>query len=62
MQPTIELDDGHVVDNPIGVAGTVDPEDAVLRLVLATLSAERAVVDQTVQPTRASLWLRPEGP
>ena len=30
---------------------------------LATLSAELvAVVDQTVQPTRTSLWLRPERP
>ena len=30
---------------------------------LDSLSAELlAVVDQTVQPTRASLWLRPERP
>jgi hypothetical protein len=30
---------------------------------LATLSGELlAVVDQTMQPTRASLWLRPQGP
>ena len=28
VQPTIELDDGHVVDNPIGVAGIPDPEDS----------------------------------
>ena len=27
VQPTIELDDGHVVDNPIGVAGVTDPEE-----------------------------------
>ena len=33
------------------------------QLDLDTLSAELlAVVDQTIQPTRASLWLRPQGP
>ena len=32
-------------------------------LDLATLTAELlAVVDQTIQPTRASLWLRPQEP
>jgi hypothetical protein len=36
-QPTIELDDGHVVDNPIGVAGIADPEDGVLNLLLGLL-------------------------
>jgi len=37
VQPTIELDDGHVVDNPIGVAGVVDSEASVLNLVLGLL-------------------------
>jgi hypothetical protein len=37
VAPTIELDDGHVVDNPIGVAGVADPEDTVLNIVLGLL-------------------------
>ena len=37
MQPTIELDDGHLVDNPIGVAGAPSPEDSVLNLALGLL-------------------------
>jgi hypothetical protein len=37
VQPTIELDDGHVVDNPIGVAGIPDPEDSILNLPLGLL-------------------------
>jgi hypothetical protein len=44
---------------------TVEAFSARLRdqVDLATLSSELlAVVDQTVQPTRASLWLRPERP
>ena len=33
------------------------------RLDLDTLTSELlAVVDQTIQPTRASLWLRPQDP
>jgi hypothetical protein len=33
------------------------------QLDLDTLTSELlAVVDQTIQPTRASLWLRPQGP
>ena len=46
-------------------ARTVEAFSAHLRdqVDLATLSAELlAVVDQTVQPTRTSLWLRPERP
>ena len=37
VQPTIELDDGHVVDNPIGVAGLGDPEDSLLSVALGLL-------------------------
>jgi uncharacterized membrane protein len=46
-------------------AQTIEAFSARLReqVDLATLSAELlAVVDQTVQPTRTSLWLRPERP
>ena len=46
-------------------ARTVDGFSARLRdeVDLDTLSAELlAVVDQTMQPTTASLWLRPTGP
>jgi hypothetical protein len=46
-------------------ARTVEAFSSRLRdqVDLATLSAELlAVVDQTVQPTRTSLWLRPERP
>ena len=43
VQPTIELDDGHTVDNPIGVAGIVDPEDSVLNLVLGLLVVAAAL-------------------
>ena len=37
VQPTIELDDGHVVDNPIGVAGVTDPDDSLLNIALGLL-------------------------
>jgi hypothetical protein len=46
-------------------AGTIATFSTRLRdqVDLATLSSELlAVVDQTMQPTRASLWLRPRGP
>ena len=46
-------------------ATTIEAFSARLRdeIDLDTLSAELlAVVDQTVQPTRTSLWLRPERP
>jgi MFS family permease len=43
VQPTIELDDGHTVDNPIGVAGIVDPEDSVLNLILGVLVVAAAL-------------------
>ena len=52
-----------MVSNPFGLAGVENPEDSRLGAVLFpldALSAELlAVVDQTVQPTRAALWLRP---
>jgi hypothetical protein len=35
-QPTIELDDGHVVDNPVGVAAVGDPEQGAVGLVLTS--------------------------
>jgi hypothetical protein len=38
VQPVIELDDGHVVDNPIGVAGLGDPEGSVLSVALGVLA------------------------
>jgi hypothetical protein len=37
VQPAIELDDGHVVDNPIGVAGVGDPEESLLSVALGLL-------------------------
>ena len=37
VQTTIELDDGHVVANPIGVAGVWDPEDSFLDISLGLL-------------------------
>jgi hypothetical protein len=46
-------------------AKTIEAFSARLReeLDLDTLSAELlAVVDQTIQPTKASLWLRPPAP
>ena len=36
VQPTIELDDGHVVDNPVGVAAVGDPEQGAVGLVLTS--------------------------
>jgi hypothetical protein len=36
VQPTIELEDGHVVDNPVGVAAFGDPEQGVIGLVLTS--------------------------
>jgi hypothetical protein len=35
-QATIELDDGHVVDNPVGVAAVGDPEQGAVGLVLTS--------------------------
>jgi hypothetical protein len=52
VQPTIELDDGHMVDNPIGVAGVVDPEDSVLNLVLG-LAVVAAVLSLVVRFRRS---------
>ena len=52
MQPTIELDDGHVVDNPIGVAGIADPEDSILNLLLGLLVVA-AVVSLVVRFRRS---------
>jgi hypothetical protein len=46
-------------------ARTIDGFSSRLRqqVELDTLSSELlAVVDQTMQPTRTSLWLRPRGP
>src|SRR5829696_3088479 len=37
VQPTIELDDGHLVDNPIGVAGLGDPEGSLVSVALGLL-------------------------
>jgi hypothetical protein len=52
VQPTIELDDGHVVDNPIGVAGVPDPELSVLNIVLGLLVVA-AVVSLAVRFRRS---------
>jgi hypothetical protein len=52
VQPTIELDDGHVVDNPIGVAGIPDPEDSILNLLLGLLVVA-AVVSLVVRFRRS---------
>jgi hypothetical protein len=37
VEPTIELDDGHRVDNPIGVAGAPNPENSFLNTALGVL-------------------------
>jgi hypothetical protein len=37
VQPTIELDDGHLVDNPIGLAEAPSPEDSILNIALGLL-------------------------
>jgi hypothetical protein len=34
VQPTIELDDGHVVDNPVGVAAVGDPEQGAVGIAI----------------------------
>jgi hypothetical protein len=52
VQPTIELDDGHVVDNPIGVPGIADPEDGILDLLLGLLVVA-AVVSLVVRFRRS---------
>ncbi|HJU02731.1 MAG TPA: hypothetical protein VJ966_16175 [Actinomycetes bacterium] len=52
LQPTIELDDGHVADNPIGVAGIPDPEDGILNLLLGLLVVA-AVVSLVVRFRRS---------
>jgi hypothetical protein len=39
VQSTIELDDGHVVDNPVGVAAFGDPEQGAIGLVLTSALA-----------------------
>jgi hypothetical protein len=52
VQPTIELDDSHVVDNPIGVAGIPDPEDGILNLLLGLLVVA-AVVSMVVRFRRS---------
>jgi hypothetical protein len=52
VQPTIELDDGHVVENPIGVAGIADPEDGILDLLLGLLVVA-AVVSLVVRFRRS---------
>jgi hypothetical protein len=52
VQPTIELEDGHVVDNPIGVAGAVDPEDSLLNIALGLLVVA-AVVSLVVRFRRS---------
>jgi hypothetical protein len=43
VQPTIELDDSHVVDNPIGVAGIGGPEDTLLSVALGLLAVAAMV-------------------
>jgi hypothetical protein len=52
VQPTIELDDGHVVDNPIGVAGVTDPDDSLLSIALGLLVVA-AVVSLVVRFRRS---------
>jgi MFS family permease len=52
VQPVIELDDGHVVDNPIGVAGLGDPEGSLLSVALGVL-ALAAVVSLVVRFRRS---------
>jgi hypothetical protein len=52
VQPTIELDDGQVVDNPIGVAGIADPEDGILDALLGLLVVA-AVVSLVVRFRRS---------
>jgi len=52
VQPTIELDDGHVVDNPIGTAGVDDPEGGMLDLLLGLLVVA-AVVSLVVRFRRS---------
>ena len=52
VQPTIELDDGHVVDNPIGVAGVTDPDDSLLNIALGLLVVA-AVVSLVVRFRRS---------
>jgi hypothetical protein len=37
VEPTVELDDGHRVDNPIGVAGAPNPENSFLNTALGVL-------------------------
>jgi hypothetical protein len=54
---------GHLVPLLV-VQSPCLPEQPITRQVdLDTLTAELlAVVDQTMQPIQASLWLRPQGP
>ena len=52
VQPTIELDDGHMVDNPIGVAGVTDPDDSLLNIALGLLVVA-AVVSLVVRFRRS---------
>jgi hypothetical protein len=52
VEPTIELDDGHLVDNPVGVAGAPSPEDSVLDLALGLLIVA-AVVSLVVRFRRS---------
>ena len=52
VQPTIELDDGHVVDNPIGVAAVGDPETGFLNITLGLLVVA-AVVSLVVRFRRS---------
>ncbi len=58
VQPTIELDDGHVVDNPIGVAGLGDPEDSLLSVALGLLVLA-AVVSLVVRFRRSRFSTTP---
>jgi hypothetical protein len=52
VQPTIELDDGHVVDNPLGVAGIGGPEASLLSVAVGLL-ALAAVVSLVVRFRRS---------